>query len=90
MPANYVFAKPYKRVTVMYIRARRTLFQRSTGSRYMDTILLLRFDETYEPTFRRLHRAKSFSYVHLTVNSASEMEEENIFAFTIEETRKNK
>lgn len=29
VPANYVFAKPCKRVTVMYIRARRTLFQRS-------------------------------------------------------------
>lgn len=41
----------------------------------MDAILLLRFDETYEPTFRRLHCAKPFSYVHLTVNSRNEMEE---------------
>lgn len=38
-------------------------------SQYMDTILLLRFDETYESTFRRLHYAKPFSYVHLTVSS---------------------
>lgn len=59
----------------VYIRARRTLFQRSLRrSRYMDTILLLRFDETYEPTFRRLHRAKPFSYVHLTVNRTNKIE----------------
>lgn len=54
----------------VYMRVRRTLFQRSRRySRYMDTILLLRFDETYEPTFHRLHCAKPFSYVHLTVSS---------------------
>lgn len=40
----------------------------------MDAILLLRFDETYEPTFRRPHRAKPFSYVHLTVSSANEID----------------
>lgn len=69
----------------VYIRVRRTLFQRSLRcSRYMDTILLLRFDETYEPTFRRLHYAKPFSYVHLTVSSTNEMERGggNIFNFT--------
>lgn len=46
----------------------------------MDTILLLQFDETHEPTFHRLHCARPFSYVHLTVSSTNEIEGRNIFA----------
>lgn len=78
MPANYVFAEPYKRATVtcIYAFAVHCFKEVCVAPRCVDTILLLRFDETYEPTFRRLHRAKPFSYVHLTMSSTNSQDVE--------------